>query len=165
MHDSNRWVLQHDLLIAPMDYYRPGGQPEVICRDQFACVVDPANPRLRDGRLSLADLAALPHAVTEFPHAEGDPVRAALERAGLVPNVVMATIGWLPVPFLVGGTDMVAMVPERLARRVAGPAGVTIAETPLEAMELVETAWWHPMRATDPALTWLRSVLTSAAQS
>jgi DNA-binding transcriptional LysR family regulator len=163
MHDSDRWVLQHDLLIAPMDYYRPGGQPEVICRDQFACVVDPANPRLREGRLSLADLAALPHAVTEFPHAEGDPVRAALERAGLVPNVAMTTSGWLMLPFLVGGTDMVAMVPGRLARQVAAAAGVTIAETPLEAIELVEAAWWHPMRATNPAHTWLRSVLSEIA--
>jgi hypothetical protein len=27
----------------------------------------------------------------------------------------------------------------------------------------VEAAWWHPMRATDPALTWLRSTLHQEA--
>jgi hypothetical protein len=30
-------------------------------------------------------------------------------------------------------------------------------------VELVEAAWWHPMRATDPAHTWLRNILTEVA--
>jgi DNA-binding transcriptional LysR family regulator len=163
MSESDRWVLQHDLLIAPVGFYRLAGQPEVICRDRFVCVVDPANSRLRDGRLSIDDLARLPHAVAQLPHAQADPVRAALENAGLVPNVVMTTAGWPTLPFLVAGTDMVALVPERLALRVAAAAGVTVTEPPLETIELVEAAWWHPLRATDPAHTWLRSVVSEIA--
>jgi DNA-binding transcriptional LysR family regulator len=72
-------------------------------------------------------------------------------------------VGWLPLPFVVAGTDLVAMIPERLARRVAAPAGVSVIEPPFGLVELVEEAWWHPMRGPDPALRWLRGVLREAA--
>jgi DNA-binding transcriptional LysR family regulator len=163
--ESDRWVLQHDLLIAPLGYYRPAGQPEVICRDRFVCVADPGNPRLRDGRLTLADLSVLPHAAARLPHAEEDPVQDALDRLGITPRVVLATAAWLPIPFRVAGSDMVAIVPERLARRLANAAGVAVIEPPFGQVDLVEAAWWHPMRATDPALTWLRGVLNTAAET
>ena len=48
--DSDRALLQHDLLITPIGFRVPGW-PEVIFRDRLVCIVDPANPRLRDGRL------------------------------------------------------------------------------------------------------------------
>jgi DNA-binding transcriptional LysR family regulator len=161
--ESDRWVLQHDLLIAPLGYYRPAGQPEVICRDRFVCVADPGNPRLRDGRLTLADLSVLPHAAARLPHAEEDPVADALDRHGVTPREAVTTVGWLTLPFVVEGSDMVAIVPERLARRLAGAARVAVIEPPFGHVELVEAAWWHPMRATDPAHTWLRNILNEVA--
>jgi DNA-binding transcriptional LysR family regulator len=161
--ESDRWVLQHDLLIAPLGYYRPAGQPEVICRDRFVCVADPGNPRLRDGRLTLEDLRALPHAAARLPHAVEDPLRNALNRLGITPSEVVTTVGWLTLPFVVADSDMVAIIPERLARRLAGAAGVAVIEPPFGRIDLVEAAWWHPMRATDPALTWLRGVLSAPA--
>jgi DNA-binding transcriptional LysR family regulator len=163
MTESDRWVLQHDLLIAPMGFYRPGGLSKVICRDRFVCIADPDNPRLRDGRLTLESLRALPWATAELPHAEADPVQAELERLDIRPTAALTTVGWLPLPFLIGGTDMVAVVPERLAHRVADAAGVMVIEPPFGKIELIEAAWWHPTRATDPAHTWLRTILGEVA--
>jgi hypothetical protein len=89
----------------------------------------------------------------------------ALLRRGIAANVVLTTGGWLPLPFLVAGTDLVAAVPERLARRTAAAAGVTIVEPPFGMIELVEAAWWHPLHTTDPALTWLRGIVAEIAAS
>jgi DNA-binding transcriptional LysR family regulator len=139
--DGDRGLLGYDLLIGPLRL-QPAGQPEVIIRDRLVYVADPANPRLRDGRLTAEDLAALPHAA-----------------------VVLTTGGWLPLPFLIAGTDLVAAVPERLARRVSGAAGVTVLEPPFGLIELVEAAWWHPLHATDLALTWLRGIVADVAAS
>ena len=83
----------------------------------------------------------------------------------VTPEVTLSTGGWLPLPFLVAGTDLVAAVPERLARQVSGAAGVTDTEPPFGTVELVEVAWWHPMHATDPALSWLRAVVLSSLGS
>jgi DNA-binding transcriptional LysR family regulator len=164
VQDGDRGLLQHDVLIAPVGF-RAGGQPEVIFRDRFVYVADPGNPRLRDGRLSLEDLAVLPHAAAALPHAELDPVGRVLEELGVVREVHVSTAGWLPLPYVVAGTDLVAAVPERLARRVAGAARVVMAEPPFGRVELVEAAWWHPLRAADPALSWLHDILTEVAQS
>jgi DNA-binding transcriptional LysR family regulator len=162
--ESGRAPLQHDLLIATAGFW-PGGRPEIICRDRFVCVVDPANPRLRDGRLSLADLAAMPHAVARKSHAELDKVGTELQRRGITPAIAMTTAGWLPLPFVIAGTDMVAAVPERLARKVSQAARVTVTPAPFGEIEFVEVAWWHPARATDPALAWLRGVLRELARA
>jgi DNA-binding transcriptional LysR family regulator len=164
IQEADRGLLQHDLLIAPVGF-RSGGQPEVIFRDRLVCVVDPGNPRLRDGRLSLEDLGALPHAAATLPHAELDPVGQVLEELGVARQVRVTTAGWLPLPFVVAGTDLVAAVPERLARQMAGAARVVVAEPPFGRVELAEAAWWHPMRAADPALAWLHAILTEVAQS
>jgi DNA-binding transcriptional LysR family regulator len=162
--DGDRGLLGYDLLIGPL---RPvsAGQPEVIMQDRLVYVADPANPRLRDGRLTAEDVAALPHAAARFPEPGSDPAAMALLRRGIAANVVLTTGGWLPLPFLVAGTDLVAAVPERLARRTVAAAGVTIVEPPFGMIELVEAAWWHPLHTTDPALTWLRGIVAEIAAS
>jgi DNA-binding transcriptional LysR family regulator len=157
--DNDRALLQHDLLITPIGFRVPG-RPEVIFRDRLVCIVDPANPRLRDGRLSLEDLGQLPHAAATFGHAGLNPAEQALDERGVTRHVQVTTAGWLPLPFVVAGTDLVAVLPERLARQVAAAAGLAVAEPPFGHVELVEAAWWHPMRTADPALAWLRTILT-----
>jgi DNA-binding transcriptional LysR family regulator len=167
--DGDRGLLGYDLLIGPLRL-ASAGQPEVIMRDRLVYVADPANPRLRasaDGgwRLTADDLAALPHAAARFPDPGFDPAAMALLRGGITANVVLTTGGWLPLPFLVAGTDLVAAVPERLARRTGAAAGVTIVEPPFGMIELVEAAWWHPLHVTDLALTWLRGIVAEIAAS
>jgi DNA-binding transcriptional LysR family regulator len=160
--DGDRGLLGYDLLIGP-PRLQSAGQPEVIMRDRLVYVADPANPRLRDGRLTAEDLAALPHAAARFPDPGSDPAGMALLRRGINPNVVITTGGWLPLPFLIAGTDLVAAIPERLARRTGAAAGVTLVEPPFGIIELVEAAWWHPLHATDLALTWLRGIVAEVA--
>ena len=160
--ETGHSLLGYDLLIAP-EGFRPDGDPEVLIRDRIVYVADPANPRLRDGRLTVEDLAALSHVTTRLPQAA--LVAAALDGVGVTPNVVATTGGWLPVPFLIAGTDLVAAVPERLARRVGTAAGVTVTEPPFGTIELVEAAWWHPAHTIDPTLGWLRSIIHGSLES
>jgi DNA-binding transcriptional LysR family regulator len=156
--ETGRGLPGYDVLIAPAGF-RPDGEPEVLLRDRIVYVADPANPRLRDGRdrFTAQDLAALPHAAARLKQA--DLVTSALDGLGVTPKVVATTGGWAPLPFLVAGTDLVAAVPERLARRVSEAAGVTVTDPPFGTIELIESAWWHPAHNTDPALTWLRRIV------
>ena len=143
------------------------GECEVIFRDRWVCIVDPANPRLRDGWLSLEDIGALPHAVASFGHTVLNPAERVLEELGVRRRAQVKVVGWLPLPFVVPGTDMVAIVPERLARRAESDTGVRVVEPPFGHVELVEAVWWHPSRAHDPAISWLRDTgagLASAGQ-
>lgn len=165
MEENDRGLLQHDLLIAPVGFRFLGASREMF-RDRFVCIIDPANPRLTDGKLSLEDLGELPYAVATF--AEPSAISHAdrlLDELGVHRRIQVSAMGWLPLPFIVAGTGLVAVVPERLARRVAATAGVAVCEPPFGTVELIEAAWWHPSRSGDPALRWLRSVAAKAAGS
>ena len=162
MQGSDRGLRDHDLLIGPLGFAFPG-ESEVIFRDRWVCIVDPANPRLRDGWLSLEDIGALPHAIATFGPHHLNAADRALEQLGVRRHAQVRVGGWLPLPFVVAGTDMVAIVPERLARRAQSEAGVLVVEPPFGTVELIEAAWWHPARSADPALCWLRGVLRDTA--
>jgi DNA-binding transcriptional LysR family regulator len=165
LSESNRALLQHDLMIGPVGFAFLG-ESKVIFRDRFVCITDPANPRLTKGELTLDDIAELPLAVATFGQPPGNlsaPQRV-LEALGVPQHVQVTTVGWLPLPFVVAGTDLLAIVPERLARRVAATARVTVCEPPFGTAELIEAAWWHPTRSRDPALRWLLSIVAEVAR-
>lgn len=158
MQENDRGLRDHDLLIGPLGFAFPGECEEVF-RDRWVCIVDPANPRLRDGWLSLEDIDALPHAAPFLGHIGLNPADRVLDELGVRRRVQVKVVGLLPLPFVVAGTDLVAIIPERLAHRVASMAGVVAVEPPFGQVDLIEAIWWHPARSADPVLGWLRSVL------
>ena len=162
IHESDGSLLRHDLLIAPLGYRFPGDAEEIF-RDRFVCITDPANPRLTAGELTLEDLGELPHAAPTFGQPQPlSPAERVLDHLRVPRHVQVTTVGWLPIPFVVAGTDLVAIVPERLARRVAATAGVVVHEPPFGNVDLIEEARWHPARRGDQGLRWLRSIAREA---
>jgi DNA-binding transcriptional LysR family regulator len=156
-------LLRRDLMLAALGYDIPGRR-QVVFTDRFVCVVAADNPRLRDGRLTLEDLAALPH-VASFGDRTPTAADAVLAEAGITPRVEVAVEGLLAVPFTVAGTDLCAFVPERLLARCPPSLRLAVAEVPLEDPELAEAAHWHPSRHGDPSVTWLRDVLREVSES
>jgi DNA-binding transcriptional LysR family regulator len=164
MHSSERGLMRCDALIGPLGFGFPGAHGPLF-RDRFVCVVDPANPRLRDGRLDMAALEELPHATRSSGGTHVPPTDRVLDELGVRRRVRVTTVGWVPLPYLVAGTDLVAIIPERLALRVAVPAGLAVVEPPFGRVELIETLWWHPDRATTAEHAWLRRTVMEVAGS
>jgi DNA-binding transcriptional LysR family regulator len=122
----------------------------------MVCLVDRDNPRLADGRLSLDDLRALPHALGRY--GLGSPTLAdrVLSELGVERRVVVRTSGWLSLPFALPGTDLVAVVPERLARLAARDGGpLVLVEPPFGHVPLLESYWFPAARLEQPAYRWL----------
>ena len=152
-----------DLLIGPVGYDFPGRRVELF-RDRFVCVVDPVPSGLGDGAaLTLDDLARMPHAAPTFAPGSHTPVDRVLDELGIVPKTAVTVFGWLSVPFVLPGTAMVAIMPERMARLAIRSASLAIIEPPFGLVELVEAAYWHPSRTDDPAVRWLVRTLQEAA--
>jgi DNA-binding transcriptional LysR family regulator len=153
-----------DLLIGPVGYDFPGRRVELF-RDRFVCVVDPATSGLESGAaLTLDDLARMPHAAPTFAPGSHTPVDRVLDELGIVPRTAVTVFGWLSVPFVLPGTGMVAIMPERMARLAIRSTGLAILEPPFGLVELVEAAYWHPSRSDDPAVRWLVRTLQEAAR-
>jgi DNA-binding transcriptional LysR family regulator len=162
--ESDREILDHDVLIGPMGYGFPGVQ-EMFFRDRMVCIVDRRNTRLAGTTLTLEALSELPHAVATFGRNNLTPADRILGELGVTRWVQVAVTGWMALPFVIEGTDMVAVVPRRLAERFCVPDGpVTLIEPPFGDVDLIEGFWCQEAKLAEPAHQWLVSVLRDVAK-
>ncbi|TNB76701.1 LysR family transcriptional regulator [Arthrobacter sp. BB-1] len=148
-----------DLLVGPTGYQMQGASKQVF-RDSFVAIADAGNPLLQQPRLTLADLTAVPHAVGYFGEGISTPADKLFESRGFQRRVAAVVAGFLSLPLLVEGTDLVALVPRMLAARAQRGADIVVLEFSEGAeASLVEAMYWHPSQAEDPASVWLRSVV------
>jgi DNA-binding transcriptional LysR family regulator len=163
LSSSGAALAMHDLLIGPVGFDFPGRHTELF-RDRLVCVVDPVASGLAGPALSLEDLSRLPHAEPAFAPGQPTPVDRVLDEAGITRRARITMFGWLSVPFALVGTEMVAIMPERMARLAVRSAPLAILEPPFGRVELVEAAYWQPSRTDDPAVRWLLATLKEAAR-
>lgn len=129
--------------------------------DRWVCIVSEDNPHVGDA-LTLRQLGELGWVMLFNGPTAFTPAAQHLRMIGVEPRVEVVVDGFLAMPFLVAGTDRVALLQEHLARRLAAPAGVRVLPCPFEVVPLTEALWWHPMYRTDPAHAWLRGVFVDA---
>jgi len=148
-------LIEHDALIAPMGFGFPG-ESRPLWRDRMVVIADRSNPRLADGRLTLEDLTVLPHAAAAFGPGVLTPVDRAFGELGINPRIALTVYGFLPLLFVIEGTDMVAVVPELLARmKVRDDGPLVQVEPPFDDVVLAEGYWFDHDRLSDPAHRWL----------
>lgn len=157
-------LVEYDVMVGPMGY-GSSGLSRPLWRDRMVCLVDETNPWLREGRLTLDDLREMPHAVTSLGTGILTPVERVLGELGVERRVQVQVTGWLPLPFLLEGTQMVAVVPERLARLHVGPGRTLVqVEPPFGTVRLVEGYWYASHRLQDPGHRWLFDRLDEVAE-
>ena len=128
-------------------------------------IVDRSNRRLRGNRLTLDDLAELPHAVPSYGPGTLTPVDRVLEELNVDRRIAVQVFGFLPLLFVIEGTDMVAAVPERLARIHTGSGKpLVIVDPPFGEVPLTEGYYFSEDRTSDSAYQWLFGCLHTAAR-
>ena len=156
-------LLRRDVIISGDP--RIAGKRKSLFSDRFVCIVDDKNPRLRGGKLSLADLEELRFVRATFGEDITTQVDQLLSQAGVVPRIGITVRGFVPVPFAVADSTMIGFVPERLAEQYKESLGLVIAETPLPPSMLIEAVHWHPSKTSDPALKWLIEMLRKTSEN
>ncbi|AZG46233.1 Nodulation protein D 2 [Gordonia insulae] len=150
---------QIDVLIGPVGQ-NFGGVSRYLFRDEFVVVMDSANPLLQRSRITVDDLARAPHVVGEFGAGVQTPPMRFFAELGLTLRVAARVAGWQAPPMLVEGTDLVALVPRMMVRSIRQHLATTVVEFDSELeIPVVESMYWHPLQATDPANMWLRSMI------
>lgn len=156
--DSESALLSHDFIVAV-----PGigveGDFSRLFADYYVCLVDVSNPAVADGVLTWDAFTALPHAAASFGLQHHTPADRRLHELGFVQKPQVTTSGLLPLPSVVGGTNLIAVVPSELARRFGPSTGTIGVEAPFGRVELLENLWWHTSRSSDPGHRWLRTRL------
>ncbi|MEU5882112.1 LysR family transcriptional regulator [Spirillospora sp. NPDC047279] len=126
--------------------------------DRWLCMVASDNPAVGD-RLTLDDLATLPWVDLFHRPTAYTPASRHLRTLGIEPRIDIVVESFQAIPFLIAGTDRIALIQERLAARYEGLAAVRTLPCPFDAVPLVEAMWWHPVHARDAGHAWLRETM------
>jgi DNA-binding transcriptional LysR family regulator len=132
-----------------------------LYEDTWVCVVANDNHRVGE-QLTMDSLAELPWVVTYHQPTAFTPAAQQLRSIGVEPDIQVVVESFVAIPFLISGTERVALLQARLAERLAGAAGVRVLPCPWAVVPLKEAFWWHPTLRTDPAHQWLRRTLVDA---
>jgi LysR family nod box-dependent transcriptional activator len=90
-------------------------------------------------------------------------VDSYLAQAKVSRRIEFTVESFLLAPFLLQGTDLVAVVPERAAGHLRRTADVRFLEPPLDLPRITEMLWWNPRHTMDPAHAWLRARIAEIA--
>lgn len=135
------------------------GQSHELFTDHYVILVDKANPRLKKGKLDWAAFTELPHVVYDFGRGQLSPLNRKLFELGFQRKPHVALGSMIPIPTILAGTDMIAVVPSRLAERLPQDSSVIVVPAPFGKLEVHQVLWWHESHNYDPGHVWLREFL------
>jgi DNA-binding transcriptional LysR family regulator len=146
-----------DLAIARTAPVPPRFHHQRLFGDTLCSILRARHPLAR-GRLTPAKFLRAEHVVVSFGEGRA-PVDEVLEQRGLTRRIALYVPHFAVVPHVVLATDLVATIPERLARGFASLGGMRVVRAPFEVPGFEMSLLWHDHQHDDPAQQWLRGVL------
>ena len=149
-----------DLAIASFRNVSARLRARELFRERFVCLARKDNLKIGK-RLTLAKFTDLSHAFIS-PRGGGfygatDQALAAMDRAR---RIAVSVPHFLVAPFIVAGSDLIMVMPERVARHYAATLPLRILEPPVRIEGFGVSQVWHERSDHDSAVTWLRAVIT-----
>ena len=150
-----------DLALAAPEHAPVAMRQRQLYEEDYAVIARHGHPSLQGG-LDLGVFCALDHVVVS-PQGGGfaGPTDAALEAIGRRRTVALSTPGFLIVPEIISRSDMIAIIPRRIAEGWSDR--VQVMEPPLAIPGFVISSIWHDRTTNHPAQGWLRDRLAALA--
>jgi DNA-binding transcriptional LysR family regulator len=146
----------------------PESAPETLrmrelYREQYVTIARTDYP-LVQGNVDLDLFCALDHVVVS-PQGGGfvGPTDVALEAVGRRRRVVLSAPGFLIVPEIIAHSDMISLVPRRIARDRSDR--LQIMEPPITVPGFEMAIVWHDRTTTHPVQRWLRERIAAIVSS
>ena len=154
-----------DLLFQPPNSGEQTGgyHMQKLWDDQFVGLARRGHPLTRR-RVTLERFARARHAVIA-PRGQpgGGRVDEALRAHKRQRRIAFTTPSFLAAPHVVAATDLVMIVPARIAAALAGPLRLTTFAPPVEVPGFQIAMFWHDRHDSDPAHAFLRREIARAA--
>lgn len=147
-----------DLAIGYMPELEAGFYQQKLFAEGFACVVRRQHPRI-DDRLTESRFRKERHVVLTAPGTGHELVKRELKRQRMERKVALSLPTLPGVGNLLAKTDLIATVPERVARTLVTIARVKVLPPPYSFPSVPVKQHWHERYQQDPANRWLRSLI------
>jgi DNA-binding transcriptional LysR family regulator len=162
--DSAQLASAVDLAVSCVPERFKGFYQQRLFTDRDALAVRRGQPLIKR-RLSPEVFLEAGHVAVVGPEFAADPVDDWLRKEGRSRNVVLTVPHYLQALQVVGESDLMAVIPERLVRAHADALGLEVMAVPLDVGTFDEYQL-HPVTShADPGSVWLREVLQGVAKS
>lgn len=150
-----------DLLLTPKEFMPPDHPRELLFKERHVVVGWSSNPVMQGG-LTEADFFASGHVAVRISGRDTF-IESALRNYSDRRRIEVTAPSFIQAPWLLPGTQRLALMHERLARLVAPRLSLSIAEAPIDLPVMHEMMQYHTARSNDAALAWLRQQLLTVA--
>lgn len=150
-----------DLAVGYFEEFEGSIHSQLLFEEHYVGMVRADHPTIRKS-LSFEQFLKTPHLVYQ-PAGGGHGsqenfVDKAFWAAGVERRVAVRVAHGMGISSMVSRTDLLVIVPSRLAQATANLVDVTILDLPIEIPQIQIAQYWHDRFHTDPGCRWLRSV-------
>lgn len=150
-----------DLLLTPEDFMPPEHPRELLFEERHVVVGWLGNPVMQR-IMTEEDFFAAGHVAVRISGRDTF-IEGALRKYGERRRIEVTAPSFIQAPWLLPGTNRLALMHERLATLVATRLSLSIAESPIELPVMREMMQFHTARSNDAALGWLRKQFLAVA--
>ncbi|RYD84338.1 MAG: LysR family transcriptional regulator [Verrucomicrobiaceae bacterium] len=150
-----------DFALVSRETASPELHAEPLFDEGYVCVLRSDHPDAKTTTMTLDRFCALDHILVS-PSGGGfhGVTDEALRKIGRSRRVTVSVTSFLVVPEILRSSDLIAVVPRRLA---AAHPGITIVEAPVQISGFSKTLVWHERTHRDPGHQWVRALLIGAS--
>ncbi|WP_315761129.1 LysR family transcriptional regulator [Sphingomonas sp. Y38-1Y] len=158
-------MLEHgeiDLLISPETFLEADHPRELMFEERHVVVGCARNPVFARA-MTEADFYGCGHVAVSVSR-DGTFIENWMRQRGDGRRIEVLCASFIQAPWMLPGTQRLALMHERLARVMAPGLGLAIAEPPIELPVMREMMQHHRARSTDRGLAWLRQRIAEQAR-
>lgn len=163
-HDTARQLElgEVDLAMGFTTEIKSGFYQQKLLDEGFACIASRRHPRVGDS-LGLEQLAHEKHVKVMVSATAHSLIDRVLERAGVQRSFALSVPAFLGVDQIVASSELLAIIPRRLAAAYVAVGTVKVVSLPLRMPAYAVNQYWHERFHRDPASIWLRTTAHEAA--
>ena len=152
-----------DLLIIPSNFLSTQHPHDVLYEEEFVCVVW-KDSDIAKGELTIEKYASAGHVLMRPAVIKKDFFETSFAKQyGIKRRLIATTFSFASLPALVIGSENIATIHARLARKMAKVWPLKILPLPFDIPPMKQCVQWHQYRNNDEGLIWLRNTLKEAA--
>jgi DNA-binding transcriptional LysR family regulator len=130
-----------------------------LFQERFVGVLSERHPLARQ-KFGLREFLSLEHIRVNYSEEGPGFIGDAVQKLGHRRKVGLVVPHLVTVPFLAADSEMLGIVPLRLAQAFSSSLGLRILELPIALPPLTLSLIWHERHGHDPAHRWLREFIT-----
>ncbi len=153
-----------DAAVGNLPSLRGQTRSAVIFREHYVCLVG-KKQALAVGEMTMDTFLASRHVAVSSTYSGHRLAEDALQDLGISRRIVVRTPYYTALPLLISNSDLIVLLPSRIARIFASQTDVVAMPAPMDLPEFDVRMHWHRRHGTSPALLWLLQRIESVSRS